>query len=148
MIRSETVHDEIGVSADRDEEVVEIVRDTAGEPAERFHLLRLPQLLLESLPLSQVFDNSNEVNRVALSIAVNADGQIHGHEAPVLATVLFLARVAIPHAGDETLSRLDVLLHIIGVCDRHEVEASELLRRVPQNMAQPAVHTKKPAAQA
>src|SRR3954469_14388474 len=103
MIRSETVHDEIGVSADRDEEVVEIVRDTAGEPAERFHLLRLPQLLLEALPLSQVFDDGDEINRVALLIAVNADGQIHGYEAAVLAAILFLARVAIPLAGNEAL---------------------------------------------
>ncbi len=29
------------------EQVVEVVRDAAGEPADRLHLLRLPQLLLQ-----------------------------------------------------------------------------------------------------
>ena len=36
---------ELGVAADRGQEVVEVVRDAAGEPADRLHLLRLAELL-------------------------------------------------------------------------------------------------------
>ena len=38
--------DELGVADDGGEEVVEVVRDAAGEPADGLHLLRLAQLLL------------------------------------------------------------------------------------------------------
>ena len=39
----------LGVAVDDHQQVVEIVRDAAGELAERFHLLRLRQLLLRAL---------------------------------------------------------------------------------------------------
>ena len=38
------VDQELAVAGDRGEEVVEVVRDAAGEPADRLHLLRLPKL--------------------------------------------------------------------------------------------------------
>ena len=43
-----------GVAEDDGEDVVEIMRDAAGERAEAFHLLRLDELLLESLALGVV----------------------------------------------------------------------------------------------
>ena len=39
---------ELAVPGDRREQVVEVVRDAAGEPADRFHLLRLAQLRLDA----------------------------------------------------------------------------------------------------
>ena len=39
------------VAEDGRQQVVEIVRDTAGEPANGFHLLRLEQLLLETFQI-------------------------------------------------------------------------------------------------
>ena len=39
---------ELGVAHDRAEDVVEVVRDAAGEDADRFHLLRVAQLVLEA----------------------------------------------------------------------------------------------------
>ena len=41
----------VRVSADDREQVVEVVRDAAGQPSDRFHFLRLAELLLETLPL-------------------------------------------------------------------------------------------------
>src|ERR1043166_8910312 len=41
----------VGVPDDRRQDVVEVVRDTAGELPHRFHLLRLQQLLFEPLAL-------------------------------------------------------------------------------------------------
>ena len=44
--RAELVEQQIRVAEDRGQDVVEVVRDAAGEPAHRFHLLRLAQLHL------------------------------------------------------------------------------------------------------
>ncbi len=46
--------DQVAVPEDRGEDVVEVVRDPAREPADRVHLLRLEQLLLEPLALGDV----------------------------------------------------------------------------------------------
>ena len=48
----EPVDQELAVADDHRQQVVEVVRDAAGEPADRLHLLRLAQLLLE-LPLAR-----------------------------------------------------------------------------------------------
>ena len=45
-------HD-LGVADDRGQQVVEVVRDAAGQAADRFHLLRVAQLLFEDQPLGQ-----------------------------------------------------------------------------------------------
>ena len=45
---------EVGVAADRGEQVVEVVRDAAGELADGLHLLRLPELVLEPVPRGDV----------------------------------------------------------------------------------------------
>ena len=42
---------ELGVQPDRGDQVVELVRDAAGQPAHGLHLLRKAQLLLEPNPL-------------------------------------------------------------------------------------------------
>ena len=42
---------DLGVAADHGQEVVEVVRDAAGELSDPLHLLRLPQLILERLSL-------------------------------------------------------------------------------------------------
>ena len=39
--------EQLAVAEDDGEQVVEVVRDAAGEPADRLHLLRLAELLLE-----------------------------------------------------------------------------------------------------
>ncbi len=45
----------LGVSGDHHQQVVEVVRDAAGQPAHRIHLLRLPQLLFQLPPVGDVF---------------------------------------------------------------------------------------------
>ena len=42
------------VPLDDGQDVVEIVRHAAGQLADRFHLLRLPQLCLQALPLGHI----------------------------------------------------------------------------------------------
>ncbi len=73
--------EQVGVSADGGEDVVEVVGDAAGEPADRLHLLRLDDLLLETAPLggvAVVVDNGGddrvveEVGEDALEVAPGA----------------------------------------------------------------------------
>ncbi len=52
--RIHRIEQQIDVSEDRGEHVVEVVRDAAGEAADRLHLERLPKLLLERSLFSDV----------------------------------------------------------------------------------------------
>ena len=45
----EVLDEHLGVAVDGHQQIVEVVRDAAGEPSDRLHLLRLPQLLLALL---------------------------------------------------------------------------------------------------
>ena len=54
MRRRDLAEDDVGVALHDGEQVVEVVRDAAGEPADRLHLLRLQELLLELLALGDV----------------------------------------------------------------------------------------------
>ena len=51
---------QVGRAHDAHQDVVEVVRDAAGQPADRFELLRLPELLLERAPLGDVADEPGE----------------------------------------------------------------------------------------
>ena len=51
----DTLEREAGESEDGGQQVVEVVRDAAGEPADRFHLLRLLELPLDGLPRLALF---------------------------------------------------------------------------------------------
>src|SRR4029077_18033125 len=48
------------------EDVIKVVRDTAGQRAETFHFLRLDQLLLETLSLGVVEKINVEIGKIAL----------------------------------------------------------------------------------
>jgi hypothetical protein len=54
LVAAEHVGQELGHPDDDREDVVEVVRDAAGELADRLHLLRLAQLALERDPLGHV----------------------------------------------------------------------------------------------
>src|SRR5712691_224016 len=60
MFRSELVEENLGISADDHEEVVEIVSDAAGEAADGFHFLGLAELVLEDTALGDVFGDGFE----------------------------------------------------------------------------------------
>ncbi len=55
-VRRQLFAQNVDVAKNRCEDVVEIVRHAAGEPADRLHFLRLPQLTLELLALRDVLE--------------------------------------------------------------------------------------------
>ena len=52
---------ELGVAGDDGQQVVEVVRHAAGEPADRLHLHRLRQLFLRGLELLLGLDDLGDV---------------------------------------------------------------------------------------
>ena len=61
---------------DAHEDVVEVVCDAACQPADRFQLLRLPQLLFERAPFGDVANESRQPGPVAFADA--RDRELHG----------------------------------------------------------------------
>ena len=69
----EPVEDEAAAAEDRGQEVVEVVRDAAGEPPDRLHLLRLAQLLLERLAVGDVDRHADRADDRAIHVAQRLD---------------------------------------------------------------------------
>ena len=65
----ERAAEQVGVAADDGEQVVEVVGDPAGEPADRFHLLRLPELFLEPLAVGDVLVDAEHADDLAARVA-------------------------------------------------------------------------------
>ena len=63
------VDQEFNISDDDAEQVVEVVRDSAGELTDRLHLLRLAQLRLHPLLASDVLDQREQQARPAVKLA-------------------------------------------------------------------------------
>jgi hypothetical protein len=57
--RAGLLHGQRDVAQDRDEDVVEVVRDAPGEDADRLELLRLQQLLLDPLLVGDVAEHDD-----------------------------------------------------------------------------------------
>ncbi len=63
--RRQAAVEQIAVAQDGLHEIVEIVRDAAGQTPDRLHLLRLPVLVLQALAFGNVAHDDNEHDRAA-----------------------------------------------------------------------------------
>ena len=68
----EAFEQELRVAGDHHQQVVEVMRNAAGQAAHRFHLLRLAQLLLERAPFGNVL--GEQLEHHAFTVAVS-DGR-------------------------------------------------------------------------
>ena len=59
-IGTEPIEQKLGVAGDHHQQVIEVVRDAAGEAADRFHFLRLTELQLQRSGLGDVFHEDFE----------------------------------------------------------------------------------------
>ena len=57
---ADALQQELAVAGDHHEQIVEVVGDAAGEPADGFHLLRLAELLLQGAAFGDVFGKEFE----------------------------------------------------------------------------------------
>ena len=70
-LHPDVVEQQIAVAEDRGQEIIEVVRDAAGQLAERFHLLRTQHLILQLLALGDVHERADESNGFAIGVPRN-----------------------------------------------------------------------------
>ena len=75
--------DQVAVAHDHREEVVEVVGDPAGQPSDRLHLLRLPELGLEPLPLGGILEDRECPDRRAGRVPEEGEREAALHPAAV-----------------------------------------------------------------
>lgn len=78
---------EVRHAIDHGEEVLEVVRDAAGEPTDTLHLPRLKDLGLELQALRDILLDRNEVRDDAGRIEDRRDGLAFGEQAAVLPAI-------------------------------------------------------------
>ena len=125
--------EQLEIGDDRGQDVVEVVRDAAGQLADRLHLLRLAQFLLHPLPAGQVADEAGEY---PLPVRHRlADRQLDRKILPSLETAWTSATVA----DDPRLARPHVVGHVgvvldpIGLWHEHpDVAADHLAGRIAE----------------
>ena len=123
------------IGDDRRQVIVEIMRDAAGELADRLHLLRLPELLLHLLAARQVADEAGEY---PLSVGARfADGELHREDRAVLGEALHQTAIA----DDPRFARLEVIADVavvlgsVGLGHEHpDVAAEHFLRMIAEQL--------------
>ena len=65
------------VAGDGGQRVVEVVRDAAREPADRLHLLRLPELILELAAVGDVLHRADHLRGPALGVPEDVRLLVH-----------------------------------------------------------------------
>ena len=73
------------IADDDGQQVVEVVRDAAGELADAFHLLRLPQPLFGGAPFGQIARDLGEADQLSIRVLNRIDDDARPEPAAVLA---------------------------------------------------------------
>ena len=81
----ETLQQKFGVSGNHHQQIVEVVRDAARQPADGLHLLRLAQLLFERAPFGDVLGKQLEYDAFLPSIRYRTTGDPNDRGRAVLA---------------------------------------------------------------
>ena len=123
----ELAQQQIAVADHRGHQIVEVVRDAAGELADRLHLLRLAQLLLELVASADVFDQADP----DAVLEVESDVHVRVERRAVLAHVALVDRERIAPRIVELV--LHGELAVVRVRDVGVVHPRELLTRVAEH---------------
>ncbi len=123
---------EIDVAQDGGEQIVEIVRDAAGQPADRLHLLRLAQRQLGDLATRRLLTQLRMRGRLAPRPPQRHDAEAEHRQRCRHAEDQMLRQVSQPHAGDRGL--VDAGHHVDSVpgqlaIDIHSLDAVERRHR-------------------
>ena len=73
------------IADDRSQQIVEVMRDAAGQLADRLHLLGLAKLLFGCLPLGQIARDLGKADQLAGAVMDRIDDHIRPELGPVLA---------------------------------------------------------------
>ncbi len=67
----------IGVAINYGEEIVEVVSDAAGQPAQALHFLRLNNLFLETFPVGDIEERDDDARPIVAGRIHNRNNHIH-----------------------------------------------------------------------
>jgi hypothetical protein len=94
----DAVQQDMAVTVDDGEQVVEVVRDPTGQHADRFHFGRLPELFFEQLTLGNILEHGEDGLPAPVRNRVRSD--FHVYHAAIFEAVT-------PLAGQSQPTRLD-----------------------------------------
>ena len=121
------VADDLQVAEDDRQQIVEIVRDAAGQLADRFHLLRMPKLRLHRPALRHVARDLGEAEHLARGILDRVDDDVGEEARTVLAHAPgFRFEPAVPQRRFESAQRHSGCLVLGGIEDA-EVAPDDLV---------------------
>ena len=124
----------------RREEVVEVVGDAARQASDGVQLLRVEELLLESLPLGDVLDEGDCVRELAVRAADGRAGQTAPAHRAVGVEEALLEVVAVERAVAKLPVEAHVGLDVLGVREVGEGNGRELVRVAPEQLLDGPVH--------
>ena len=130
------LEDQLAVARDRGQEVVEVVRDAAGQPADRLQLLRLAEILLEAVALGHVLDLGDEVERVVVRVPDEGDGEEHRDEVALAVDIALLQLVPARLAREEPAHVGEVGLEVVRMRDVLEHAREQLVLGVADDLAE------------
>src|ERR1700686_3515793 len=126
--RAVFLHHDFRVSANDHEQVVEVVCNPARQPADRLHLLRLPNLLLERAPSGDIARGDHDAAHRHIVQQIVAYG-FQPDPRSILATKTILWRRGASDIEREAFQRRPHCGRIVGV-DEGEKTLSQKLRRL------------------
>ena len=138
---------QLRVSDDGRQEVVEVVGDAAGELADGLHLLGLAELLLEDLLLADVSHVDEEVERAARRVLHHRRVGVDPHGLAVAAEQPLHQIVRFARTRDQAPPLGAIQLHVIGVGDGVEIQCHQLGFGVAEQLAEGRGHFPPPALQ-
>jgi hypothetical protein len=145
IVPAEVFEQQVAIARNHSQQVVEVVRDPSGQPADCFHFLRLHELLLQAALFGDISDEGLVALELPSGIPHRADAELHVQEAAVLPlpgrfhVVVFAIGVGIPLQQPLPLGGVGV--HI----PRH-IESEQLRGRlVTQDADQGPIHRQEPA---
>src|SRR5439155_4569106 len=110
MSRLQLHERQVGISIDNGHEVVEVVRDSSGQPADGLHSLSLAKLFFEVrsgsfrfFSRSDVHCDATHTHRISFVVTDNCGARLDPHNPPILRNPTELADSAL--AGGEELGR-------------------------------------------
>jgi hypothetical protein len=120
------------------------VRDAAGEPADRFHLLGLPQLLFQFLAVGDVENDGHKVARSArLVVPQQRRDDVAPEQAAVFPLVAFLRGIDRLGCREHRVAGVVALGAVFGCRQVDERQALELVAAVAGHRAELVVHPDK-----
>ena len=129
LARVEAAEQEAAVHGDDGQEVVEVVRDAAGEAADGVELLRLVEALLELLAVADVVHHPDGELGVPVRVAHDRRRQVTPDDLAVGAAVALLECVALPLSLDELVEQPVRGRGLVGRGELRQLLADELLTR-------------------